>query len=111
MNLREQLTSEDNVKSSERWLVLDLPGSNASKFMSDAGLTAGGPYAPPSLERNVSSNNNLDRVEDKTEEASEVSQPKAEPEPASMPVSLPVSDARTTKLLCCGSKARSTFSL
>ncbi|KAI8048143.1 uncharacterized protein B0P05DRAFT_592345 [Gilbertella persicaria] len=46
INLREPLTGEDIVKRSERWLVLDVPGSNASRLMSEAGLTTGGPYVP-----------------------------------------------------------------
>ena len=80
VNLREPLTGEDSVKRSERWLVLDLPGSNASKFMSEAGLTIGGPYIPPSSERNSSSSNEAKQVEDKIEISSETPQPKAEPE-------------------------------
>ncbi|KAI8380898.1 uncharacterized protein BYT42DRAFT_564612 [Radiomyces spectabilis] len=46
VNMREPLSSEDVVKRSERWLVIDAVQNDTSQLMAAAGLTAG-PYQTP----------------------------------------------------------------
>lgn len=46
MNLREPLSGEDTVKRSERWLVLDAFGSNASSCLAAAKLSTGESHVP-----------------------------------------------------------------
>ncbi|KAG1297605.1 hypothetical protein G6F66_002458 [Rhizopus arrhizus] len=83
VNLREPLTGEDTVKRSERWLVLDAFGSNASSCLAAAKLSTGESHV--SVAKLV--------VEDEA-----VSEPNAEepkPESSQVTASAPVESKKT----------------
>ncbi|KAI8990966.1 hypothetical protein BDF20DRAFT_841936 [Mycotypha africana] len=66
LSLRQPLVGEDIVKRSEKWLVLDYPGSTVSQCLVQAGLTTGGPYSASSI--SLENKSSLISVVDGTDE-------------------------------------------